>query len=104
MKKRLLVIAMATTMMLSLAGCGGSDTKKSSSDSASDGDTIKIGVLLSTTGDFSISETPMKNCAEMAINEINDAGGIDGKKIEAIYTDYGSDPSMAAEKAQELIL
>lgn len=67
-------------------------------------DTIKIGVLLSTTGNFSISETPMKNCAEMAINEINEAGGIGGQLIEPIYMDYGSDPSMAAEKAQELIL
>ena len=99
MKKKLLAIAMATTMMFSLAGCGGSSAKSGSSDSADSGDSIKIGVLLSTTGDFSISETPMKNCAEMAIDEINDAGGINGKKIEAVYTDYGSDPSMAAEKA-----
>lgn len=105
MKKKLLAIAMATTMMFSLAGCGDSSSAKSgSSDSSDSGDSIKIGVLLSTTGDFSISETPMKNCAEMAIDEINDAGGINGKKIEAVYTDYGSDPSMAAEKAQELIL
>lgn len=40
----------------------------------------------------------------MAIDEINEKGGINGKKIKAIYSDYGSDPSMAAEKAQELIL
>ena len=46
----------------------------------------------------------MKNSAEMAIKEINKNGGINGKKIQAIYSDYGSDPSMAAEKAQELIL
>lgn len=67
-------------------------------------DTIKIGVLLSTTGNFSISETPMLNAAKMAIDEINAAGGIGGKQIEPIYMDYGSDPAMAAEKAQELIL
>ena len=60
MKKKLLAIAMATTMMFSLAGCGGSSsTKSGSSDSSDSGDSIKIGVLLSTTGDFSISETPI---------------------------------------------
>jgi ABC-type branched-subunit amino acid transport system substrate-binding protein len=67
-------------------------------------DVLKIGVLYSTTGAFSISETPMLNSALMAIDEINTAGGIKGKKIEAIVCDYGSDPAMAAEKAQKLIL
>lgn len=67
-------------------------------------DTIKIGVLYSTTGNFSVSETPMANAARMAIDEINANGGIKGKKIEPLYTDYGSDPAMAAEKAQQMIL
>lgn len=106
MRKKLLAMMMTATMIFGLVGCGGSDGSggSASSDSGDSAESIKIGVLLSTTGDFSISETPMKNCAEMAINEINEAGGIDGKKIEAIFCDYGSDPSMAAEKAQELIL
>lgn len=51
------------------------------SDSGDKSDTIKVGVLLSTTGDFSISETPMKNCAQMAIDEINEKGGINGKRL-----------------------
>lgn len=108
MRKKLLGMLMTATMVLSLAGCGAaggsSDTGTSGGDASGSEETIKIGVLLSTTGDFSISETPMRNSAEMAINEINEAGGINGQKIEAIYCDYGSDPTMAAEKAQELIL
>ncbi len=92
--KKAAMLLCAGAIMASSVAC-------QSGDSA---DTIKIGVLLSTTGGFSISETPMKNAAEMAINEINSAGGIDGTQIEPIYLDYGSDPSVAAEKAQELIL
>lgn len=104
MRKKILAVLMAATMICSLAGCGaGSDSASSGAEGGGKGG-IKIGVLLSTTGDFSISETPMKNCAEMAIEEINEAGGINGQKIEPVYCDYGSDPSMAAEKAQELIL
>lgn len=97
LKKKLSAFLMAAVLVLGLVGCG-------SKGDQSDSKTIKVGVLLSTTGDFSISETPMKNSAEMAIKEINKNGGINGKKIQAIYSDYGSDPSMAAEKAQELIL
>lgn len=122
--RKLLAMALALVMILSLAACGSSDssTSTSSSDTSASSEssdssesteseestesteTIKIGVLLSTTGDFSISETPMVNAAKMAIDEINEAGGINGAQIEAIYMDYGSDPSMAAEKATELIL
>ncbi len=106
MRKKILAAIMATMMLFSLAGCGSPDS--TGAGNASEGkentDTIKIGVLLSTTGNFSISETPMKNCAQMAIDEINEAGGINGQQIEPVYIDYGSEPSMAAEKAQELIL
>lgn len=100
MKKKFLALCMVAVMSVSMMACG---AEKTSSDGES-GDTVKIGVLLSTTGDFSLSETPMLNAAKMAVDEINKAGGIDGKQIEPFYVDYGSDPSMAAEKAQELIL
>ncbi|WP_455138062.1 transporter substrate-binding protein [Thermophilibacter sp.] len=89
---------------LGLAGCQGSAISQASGDDSSDGDTIKIGILYSTTGDFSISETPMQNAAKMAVDEINAAGGINGKQIETVVTDYGSDPSLASQKAQEMIL
>ncbi len=123
MKKKILSVLMAAVMVFSLTACGSSepaetevsagsseqaaeDTESTEevSNTESDTEAIKIGVLLSTTGNFSISETPMKNAAQMAIDEINEAGGINGAPIEPIYTDYGSDPAMAAEKAQELIL
>ena len=104
MRKKLLSLVLAAAMVFGMTGCDSAISSESKSDSGDKSDTIKVGVLLSTTGDFSISETPMKNCAQMAIDEINEKGGINGKKIKAIYSDYGSDPSMAAEKAQELIL
>lgn len=101
MKKRILPILITALMVLSMTSCG---SEASKSTRLEDQDSVKVGVLLSTTGDFSISETPMKNAAQMAIEEINEAGGIDGVPIEPIYMDYGSEPSMAAEKTQELIL
>jgi len=101
MKKLFLIMVLGVCMLLT--GCGGSE-KSAGNDVKGLGDSIKIGVLYSTTGPFSISETPMLNAVKMAVGEINDKGGINGKPIEAIYMDYGSDPNMAAQKAQELIL
>lgn len=101
MKKRILPVLITALTVLSMTSCGSEGNK---STRLEDQDSVKVGVLLSTTGDFSISEMPMKNAAQMAIEEINEAGGIDGVPIEPIYMDYGSEPSMAAEKAQELIL
>lgn len=97
--KKNVVMGAASAVLLALLSCFlGCKGKSASSD------TIKIGVLYSTTGNFSLSETPMINAAKMAVDEINAAGGIKGKKIEALYTDYGSDPAMATEKAQSMIL
>lgn len=117
MKKRKAAALLAVSFLViaQLTGCGSgggssvsaaSSEAKASSAKASDskGDAIKVGILYSTTGDWSISETPMQNAAQMAVEEINEAGGIDGKQIEAVVSDYGSDPAMAAEKAQEMIL
>lgn len=96
MKKVLKTLSVLALAVLSFGffGC----EKKSSEK------TIKIGVLYSTTGNFSLSETPMQYAAKMAIDEINAAGGIKGMKIEPLYVDYGSDPAMAAEKAQQMLL
>ena len=46
----------------------------------------------------------MLYAAKMAIDEINEAGGINGSPIEPIYSDYGSDPALIASRARQLIL
>lgn len=98
-------ICLALTGMvacISLVGCGAVGQKDSSN--GLDGKPIKIGVLYSTTGAYSMSETTMQNAVKLAVDEINANGGINGSKIEAEYQDYASDPQIAAEKAQEMIL
>ena len=81
-----LTAAMTVTM---LAGCGGGETEKGSSD------TIKIGGIGPVTGDAAIYGEAVKNGAELAVKEINEAGGIKGAQIEFIFQDDEAD----AEKA-----
>lgn len=67
------------------------------------GNTIKIGLLFSTTGTSSVLEKSMLNAAILAIDEINKTGGIEGKQIEYVQEDYASDPATAAKKIKKLV-
>src|SRR5437588_427811 len=49
--------------------------------------TIKVGILHSLTGTMAISEAPLKDAELLAIEEINQAGGVLGKQIEAVVED-----------------
>jgi urea transport system substrate-binding protein len=65
--------------------------------------TIKVGVLHSLSGTMAISETVLKDTVLMAIDEINAAGGVLGKKLEPVVVDPASNWPLFAEKAKQLI-
>lgn len=67
-------------------------------------DPIRVGVLFSKTGDLCTIETSQLLGTLFAIEEINDAGGIDGREIEAVYYDPGSSPALYRMRAEELVL
>ncbi len=64
---------------------------------------IKVGILHSLSGTMAISETSLKDVALMAIEEINENGGLLGKKVTPIVVDPASNWPLFAEKARELI-
>ena len=66
-------------------------------------DTIKVGILHSLSGTMAISETTLKDVMLMLIDEQNKAGGVLGKKLEAVVVDPASNWPLFAEKAKELI-
>ncbi len=70
---------------------------------ATDGETIKVGILHSLSGTMAISETTVVDAEMLAIKEINAAGGVLGKQIEVIQEDGASDWPTFAEKAEKLI-
>jgi len=69
--------------------------------------TLKVGVIAELTGDMPAVGTSCKNAAEMAVKEINDAGGIAvGKKklkVELLVEDNGGKAEQSAAMAQKLI-
>jgi urea transport system substrate-binding protein len=67
------------------------------------GDEVKVGVLHSLSGTMSISEITVKNATLLAIDEINAAGGVLGKKIAPVVEDGASEPATFSQKAQKLL-
>ncbi|MEO8159033.1 MAG: urea ABC transporter substrate-binding protein [Betaproteobacteria bacterium] len=66
-------------------------------------DTVKVGILHSLSGTIAIAEAAIVDAEKMAIDEINAAGGVMGRKIEPILEDGASDWPTFAEKARKLI-
>ena len=64
---------------------------------------IKVGILHSLTGTMSISEVSVKDAEMLAIDQINAAGGVLGKKLLPIIEDGASDCPTFGEKARKLI-
>lgn len=89
--KKIMSAAVVTAMTVGmLAGCGGTDKK-----SEGGADVFKIGSIGPVTGGAAIYGEAVKNGAELAINEINEAGGINGVKIEFNFQDDENDPEKA---------
>jgi branched-chain amino acid transport system substrate-binding protein len=86
----------AAGITVSIAGCsgGGSD----------DSDTIKIGILEDQSGNFSINGLPKYRSSVLAIEEINEAGGILGREVEYVAPDPQSNVQRYRELAEQLIL
>ena len=65
---------------------------------------VTVGILHSVTGTMAISETGSVQAEKLAIEQINAAGGILGRKIKFIQEDGASDWPTFAEKAKKLLV
>jgi urea transport system substrate-binding protein len=102
MSRRAVLATGAVGLGASLAGCSSSGGSGGGGDSESD--TIKIGILEDQSGNFSINGLPKYRSTILAIEEINDEGGILGRNIEYVAPDPQSDVQRYRELAEQLIL
>jgi len=66
-------------------------------------ETIKIGVIGPLTGDIAEYGQNIKNAVDLALEEINNTGGINGRKLQLIYEDHACEPSKAVTAIRKLI-
>jgi branched-chain amino acid transport system substrate-binding protein len=82
-------------LALGLTAACGACTKK--------GDEIVVGAYLSLTGKDSSFGIDTKNGIDLAVEQVNAAGGIKGKKVKVVYEDDKSTQAEATLKVQQLI-
>lgn len=105
MKKLLSIVLVAMMALTALAGCAApAASQASASDAtaadaaaqpAASGETIKVGILGPHTGDYAAYGLAVKNGAQLYIDQVNAAGGINGKQIETIVYDNKGDSTEA---------
>lgn len=93
-----LVSVMVSGLMLAglVAGCGGSGGQQSS-------DMIKLGANLEMTGNNATFGQSATNGAKLAIKQINEKGGVLGKKLTLVVADNKSEAAEAANAMQKLV-
>jgi len=93
------------TVSLALAACGSSSDASSSASAAPSGDgTLKIGTLLPQTGSLAFLGPPEFAGVQLAVNQINAAGGVNGKPIEVVDGDSGdTSTNIAAQTVDRAI-
>jgi len=104
-KKPLKAIAASTLLVLSVASCavaGSSGSADSRGDEAGDGP-IKIGYIGALSGGSAFMGVPGGNGMNLAVSEINEAGGVAGRQLELISIDDKADPATSATAAQKLV-
>src|SRR5687768_5238635 len=88
-----------------LAAAGGSALAASLplSRSFAQGAPIKLGSVLDNSGNLDIYGKPMVMATAMAVDEINEAGGLLGRKVQLIQYDTQSDIALYTKFAQQLV-
>ncbi len=87
--KKLLALALATGLTMSLVACGDSagNADSDKNGATAEGETFKIGGIGPTTGSAAVYGLAVQYGAEIAVEEINAAGGINGTPIEFNFQD-----------------
>ena len=100
--KKFLCMMMAVLMVLAMAACGGEPANNGGND-IPDATTVKIGGIGPLTGAYANYGLSEKNGAELAVKEINEAGGIAGKQIELSYQDSQGESESAVNAYGKLM-
>jgi len=98
-------VATAAALVALAAGCGDSDSSSGGGDTGGGGggDPILLGQIAGTTGAYGSTGVAMVNGAKLAVEEINAAGGIDGRKVELANYNDKADATLSSQLYKRLV-
>ena len=99
---RAIAALLLAVLLLAAVGCSGGSSETANEPAAS-GKPYKIGAILSLTGTYAALGAAEKNALDLEVKRINDAGGVNGRQIEVIIEDDGTDEAKAVAAASKLI-
>ena len=79
------------------------ETEEPQEPAAPSGEPVRIGILFSNSGPAGIFGPPTANIAEMIEEDINAAGGINGRPVETFLADDATDPAVGRQAMEQLI-
>jgi branched-chain amino acid transport system substrate-binding protein len=105
MKHRIRVTAasIAALAALGLAGCSLSSTASSSASDSAAGSPVVFGVSSATTGQYAQYGEQFKEAFDLAVEQVNAKGGINGHPVQLDYEDSQSDPKQSVTVAQKFV-
>ena len=101
--RRLYACAAALALTMGMAACGSGSGSSADSTSADTNDPITVGFVVGKTGVLESYDVPAQTMAQLAIEDINAQGGIDGRQIETVEADMKSKPELAGNAATQVI-
>ena len=104
MCKKITLIVLAFFASIFLVACGKSPDVTANAKGTKIGETIKIGVNMELTGAVAAYGKSEQNGIKLAVDEINKAGGVDGKKIELVTKDNKSENAEASTSSTNLAI
>lgn len=99
--RRLFLALLAVGLLFAMSACG-SDSSSGDSGGSDESDTIKIGGVFASSGGASSLGKPELDTVKMLTEQVNEDGGIDGKKIKLITYDSKSDQNEAVLATKKL--
>lgn len=103
MKRIAAALALVLLLGLVLPGCAADEGTEGTAGNGGSEDTIIIGSALCQTGIQAPLDEPALRGAQLAVDVLNEQGGILGKKVELVAMDGKSDPVTAGNVAKQLI-
>jgi len=109
--KKFAVAALAMSLVIGLTACGSASNGSNSSNDQNNNQTnntvaeVKIGSIHPLSGSLAIDGTQMENAVKMAVEEINEAGGIKslgGAKVTLISGDSENKPEKGVSEVQRM--
>ena len=94
--RRFLIVSLASCGALLLAACGTSNNNSSTSP-------INVGITGPFSGPYADPGSAIRNAGQLAIDDINAAGGINGRKLQAVPEDDACDAQTGVQAAQKLL-